>query len=116
VRGAQGWAGDRIEAVLVADPVARRAKSALRLRAFFHPYAARGLGLAARRRPPSNRKLIDSSCRCCRRADIVLLSDYAKGVLTGAGDPHASTPRKNSASRVIVDQERNSRSIAAPRC
>ena len=39
---------DRIEAVLVSDPVAADdAQGALRLRAFLHPHAARGLGAGA---------------------------------------------------------------------
>ena len=46
-----------IEAVLVSDPLAADdAKGALRLRAFFHPHAARGLGTGrSRPRPRSSR-------------------------------------------------------------
>ena len=59
------------------------AQGAFRFRTFPHPYAAGGLGNGRiRPRQRSSNKLIDTILPLIPRADIVLLSDYAKGVLT----------------------------------
>jgi len=54
------------------------AKGAFRLRAFLHPHAARGLGLAQPAATDIEQKLIDAVLPLFARADIVLLSDYPR--------------------------------------
>ena len=91
---------NRIEAVLVSDPrPADDAKSALRLRAFFHPYAARGLGTGAagvgRYRTETDRRHPAAVAARRHRAAVRL----RQGRADGAGDPQCHRCRaKSSAS------------------
>ena len=95
----------RIESVLVCDRrTADHAQGAFRFRAFLDPYAARGLGTGQtglrRDRAEIDRQ---PSCRCLPRADIVLLSDYAKGVLTARVIRNVIDAARKLGKRVIVD-------------
>ncbi|MBN8982740.1 MAG: D-glycero-beta-D-manno-heptose-7-phosphate kinase [Rhizobiales bacterium] len=59
--------------------------------------------LAAPASETTERKLIDAVVKALPRADIVLLSDYAKGVLTARVIRHVIDEAKKLGKRVIVD-------------
>ena len=95
---------DRIEAVLVSDPAGRRREKCASSPSIFPPICCAPTGSwRSRRRADIEQKLIDAILPLLPRADIVLLSDYAKGVLTARVIRNVIDAAKKLGKRVIVD-------------
>jgi D-beta-D-heptose 7-phosphate kinase/D-beta-D-heptose 1-phosphate adenosyltransferase len=95
---------DRIEAVLVADPGRPTTRKVRFVSEHFSSHMLRAdWELAQPAAPEIEQKLIDAILPQLARADIVLLSDYAKGVLTARVIRNVIDAAKKLGKRVIVD-------------
>jgi D-beta-D-heptose 7-phosphate kinase/D-beta-D-heptose 1-phosphate adenosyltransferase len=95
---------DRIEAVLVADPGRPTTRKVRFVSEHFSTHMLRAdWELAAPASAAIEQKLIDVILPLLPRADIVLLSDYAKGVLTARVIRNVIDAAKKLGKRVIVD-------------
>src|SRR5258707_3860099 len=95
---------DRIEAVLVADPGRPTTRKVRFVSDHFSTHMLRAdWELAAPASAAIEQKLIDAILPLLPRADIVLLSDYAKGVLTARVLRNVIDAARKLGKRVIVD-------------
>ena len=95
---------DRIEAVLVADPGRPTTRKVRFVSEHFSSHMLRAdWELAQPAAAAIEQKLIDAILPLLPRADIVLLSDYAKGVLTARVIRNVIDAAKKLGKRVIVD-------------
>src|SRR5436190_3754197 len=95
---------DRIEAVLVSDPNRPTTRKVRFVSEHFSTHMLRAdWELAQPAAPDIEQKLIDAIVPQLARADIVLLSDYAKGVLTARVIRNVIDAAKKLGKRVIVD-------------
>jgi D-beta-D-heptose 7-phosphate kinase / D-beta-D-heptose 1-phosphate adenosyltransferase len=94
----------RIESVLVADPLRPTTRKVRFVSEHFSTHMLRAdWELAAPALPEIEQKLIDAVLPQIARADIVLLSDYAKGVLTARVVRNIIDAARRLGKRVIVD-------------
>jgi D-beta-D-heptose 7-phosphate kinase/D-beta-D-heptose 1-phosphate adenosyltransferase len=94
----------RIESVLVADPARPTTRKARFVSEHFSTHMLRAdWELAAPASSEIEQKLIDATLPLIARADIVLLSDYAKGVLTARVIRNIIDAARKAGKRVIVD-------------
>ncbi|CCE08981.1 putative bifunctional protein RfaE (Involved in ADP-L-glycero-D-manno-heptose synthesis); kinase (N-terminal); sugar nucleotide transferase (C-terminal) [Bradyrhizobium sp. STM 3843] len=93
-----------IESVLVTDPARPTTR---KVRFVSEHYSTHMLRADWERAAPAaaevEQKLIDTILPLINRADIVLLSDYAKGVLTARVIRHAIDAARKAGKRVVVD-------------
>ena len=95
---------DRIEAVLVSDPNRPTTRKVRFVSEHFSTHMLRAdWELAEPAAPDIEQKLIDAILPQLAHADIVLLSDYAKGVLTARVIRNVIDAAKKLGKRVIVD-------------
>jgi D-beta-D-heptose 7-phosphate kinase / D-beta-D-heptose 1-phosphate adenosyltransferase len=95
---------DRIEAVLVSDPGRPTTRKVRFVSEHFSTHMLRAdWELAQPAAPEIEQKLIDAILPLLSRADIVLLSDYAKGVLTARVIRNVIDTARKLGKRVIVD-------------
>ncbi len=95
---------ERIESVLVCDPARPTTRKARFVSEHFSTHMLRAdWELAAPAAPAVEQKLIDAILPQLARADIVLLSDYAKGVLSARVIRNVIDAARNAGKRVIVD-------------
>ncbi|WP_024512113.1 D-glycero-beta-D-manno-heptose-7-phosphate kinase [Bradyrhizobium sp. ARR65] len=95
---------ERIESVLIADPARPTTRKARFVSEHFSTHMLRAdWELAAPAAAATEQKLIDAVLPLVARADIVLLSDYAKGVLTARVIRNVIDAARNLGKRVIVD-------------
>ena len=95
---------DRIEAVLVSDPNRPTTRKVRFVSEHFSSHMLRAdWELALPAAPEIEQRLIDAILPLLPRADIVLLSDYAKGVLTARVIRNVIDAAKKLGKRVIVD-------------
>ena len=95
---------DRIEAVLVSDPNRPTTRKVRFVSEHFSSHMLRAdWELALPAAPEIEQRLIDAILPQLVRADIVLLSDYAKGVLTARVIRNVIDAAKKLGKRVIVD-------------
>lgn len=95
---------DRIEALLIADPSRPTTRKVRFVSEHFSTHMLRAdWELAAPASAAVEQKLIDTILPQLARADIVLLSDYAKGVLTARVLRNVVDAAKKLGKRVIVD-------------
>src|SRR4051812_7726258 len=95
---------DRIEAVLVSDPGRPTTRKVRFVSEHFSTHMLRAdWELAQPAAPDIEQKLIDAILPLLPRADIVLLSDYAKGVLTARVIRNIIDAAKKLGKRVIID-------------
>jgi len=94
----------RIESVLVADPARPTTRKVRFVSEHFSTHMLRAdWELAAPASETAERRLIDAIVAALPRADIVLLSDYAKGVLTARVVRNAIDAARKLGKQVIVD-------------
>ena len=94
----------RIESVLVSDPARPTTRKARFVSEHFSTHMLRAdWELAAPAGSVTEQKLIDAALPLIARADIVLLSDYAKGVLTARVIRNLIDAARKAGKRVIVD-------------
>src|SRR3954469_14027501 len=94
----------RIEAVLVSDPGRPTTRKVRFVSEHFSTHMLRAdWELAQPATPDIEQKLIDAILPLLPRADIVLLSDYAKGVLTARVIRNVIDAARKLGKRVIVD-------------
>src|ERR1700712_391863 len=94
----------RLESVLVADPLRPTTRKVRFVSEHFSTHMLRAdWELAAPASPEIEQKLIDAVLPQIARADIVLLSDYAKGVLTARVIRNIIDAARKLGKRVIVD-------------
>jgi D-beta-D-heptose 7-phosphate kinase/D-beta-D-heptose 1-phosphate adenosyltransferase len=95
---------DRIEAVLVSDPRRPTTRKVRFVSEHFSTHMLRAdWELAQPASPEIEQQLIDAILPQLSRADIVLLSDYAKGVLTARVIRNVIDAARKLGKRVIVD-------------
>jgi D-beta-D-heptose 7-phosphate kinase/D-beta-D-heptose 1-phosphate adenosyltransferase len=95
---------DRIEAVLVSDPGRPTTRKVRFVSEHFSTHMLRADWERAQPAAPGiEQQLIDAILPQLARADIVLLSDYAKGVLTARVIRNVIDAARNLGKRVIVD-------------
>ncbi|WP_407179622.1 D-glycero-beta-D-manno-heptose-7-phosphate kinase [Bradyrhizobium sp. STM 3562] len=95
---------ERIESVLIADPARPTTRKARFVSEHFSTHMLRAdWELAAPAGGATEQKLIDAVLPLVARADIVLLSDYAKGVLTARVIRNIIDAARKLSKRVIVD-------------
>src|SRR3974390_1607963 len=95
---------ERIESVLVSDPARPTTRKARFVSEHFSTHMLRAdWEPAAPAANETEQKLIDAALPLIARADIVLLSDYAKGVLTARVIRNLIDAARNAGKRVIVD-------------
>jgi D-beta-D-heptose 7-phosphate kinase/D-beta-D-heptose 1-phosphate adenosyltransferase len=93
-----------IEQVLIVDPERPTTRKARYVSEHFSTHMLRAdWELAAPASEAVERQLIDAVVAALPRADIVLLSDYAKGVLTARVVRHVIDEARKRGTRVIVD-------------
>ena len=94
----------RIESVLVRDPARPTTRKARFVSEHFSTHMLRAdWELAAPATNETEQKLIDATLPLIARADILLLSDYAKGVLTARVIRNLIDAARRAQKRVIVD-------------
>ena len=94
----------RIESVLVRDPARPTTRKARFVSEHFSTHMLRAdWELAAPATDETEQKLIDAALPLIARADILLLSDYAKGVLTARVIRNLIDAARRAQKRVIVD-------------
>jgi D-beta-D-heptose 7-phosphate kinase/D-beta-D-heptose 1-phosphate adenosyltransferase len=93
-----------IESVLVRDPARPTTRKVRFVSEHFSTHMLRSdWELAVPAEPAIEQQLIDAILPCLARADIVLLSDYAKGVLTARVIRNVIDAARKAGKRVIVD-------------
>jgi D-beta-D-heptose 7-phosphate kinase/D-beta-D-heptose 1-phosphate adenosyltransferase len=93
-----------IEQVLIVDPVRPTTRKVRYVSEHFSTHMLRAdWEVATAASEPVERQLIDAVIAALPRADIVLLSDYAKGVLTARVIRHVIDEARKRGKRVIVD-------------
>ena len=108
-----------IEQVLIVDPERPTTRKARYVSEHFSTHMLRAdWELAAAASEPVERKLIDAVVAALPRADIVLLSDYAKGVLTARVVRNVIDEAKKLGKQVDrrSEERQSRRSIAGRRC
>ncbi len=94
----------RIESVLICDPARPTTRKARFVSEHFSTHMLRAdWELAAPATAETEQKLIDAILPLLARTDIVLLSDYAKGVLTARVIRNVIDAARKAGKRVIVD-------------